>query len=55
MGTQTDYLDSEASLFGARAGLIEARHREIAARSELARVTGTLDPEWFEQNLEVGR
>jgi outer membrane protein len=54
-GTQTDYLDSEASLFAARAGLIEARHREIAARAELARVTGTLDLAWFEQNLEEER
>lgn len=54
-GTQTDYLESEAGLFAARAGLIEARYREIAARAELARVTGTLDLAWFGQNLEEDR
>ena len=54
-GTQTDYLNSEADLFAARAGLIEARHREIAARAELARVTGSLDPAWLTQTLEEVR
>jgi outer membrane protein len=54
-GTQTDYLDGEADLFAARAGLIGARHREIAARAELARVTGSLDPAWLTQTLEEVR
>jgi outer membrane protein len=54
-GTQSDYLDGEAGLFAARAGLIEARYREIAARAELARVTGDLDLAWLTQNLEEER
>jgi len=51
-GTQTDYLDAEANLLRARASLIEARHAEIAARIELARVTGELSLAWLALNLE---
>jgi outer membrane protein TolC len=50
-GTQTDYLEAEATLLRARAALIEARHAEIAARVELARLLGELTPAWLERNL----
>jgi HlyD family secretion protein len=46
-GTQTDYLRAEADLSRARAALVETRHAEIAARVELARVTGELNQEWL--------
>jgi len=46
-GTQTDYLDAETDLLRARASLVDARHGEIAARVELARVTGDLTPDWL--------
>jgi outer membrane protein len=46
-GTQTDYLDAETELLRARASLVDARHAEIAARVELARVTGELTPAWL--------
>lgn len=48
-GTETDYLDAEATLLSRRASLVQARHAEIAARIELARVTGELSPEWLAQ------
>jgi outer membrane protein len=51
-GTQTDYLDAEANLLRARASLIDARHADIAARIELARVTGELTLEWLARALE---
>jgi outer membrane protein len=51
-GTQTEYLDAEADLLLARANLEEARADQIAARAELARVTGTLDAAWIERTLE---
>jgi len=51
-GTQTDYLRAEADLLEARAGLVEAQHGEMAARAELARVTGELDADWIARTLE---
>lgn len=51
-GTQTDYLRAQADLARARALLVEARHAEIAARVELARVVGELGTEWLARNLE---
>ncbi len=51
-GVQTDFLDAEATLFRARANLVEARHAEIAARVALARAVGDLTPEWLVQNVE---
>lgn len=54
-GTQTDYLRAEADLARARSRLVEARHAEIAAWVELARVLGELTPEWLARNLENGR
>jgi outer membrane protein TolC len=55
LGTQTDYLRAEAELLRARSALVEARHGEILARIELARVLGELTPDWLAENLEVGR
>lgn len=52
-GTETDYLDAEAKLLAARAGLIEARHAEISARVELARTTGELSRDWLAHALET--
>lgn len=46
-GTETDYLDAEATLLSNRASLVQAKHAEIAARIELARVTAELSPEWL--------
>lgn len=41
-GTQTDFLRAEADLAQARAGLAQAQAARIAARAELAALTGTL-------------
>ncbi len=49
---QTDYLDAEAKLYSARAGLIRARHAEIAARVDLARTLGELSRDWLARNVE---
>jgi len=51
-GTQTDYLDAEASLVTAKAHLVEARHGEIFTRVELARLTGELNIDWIVRYLE---
>jgi TolC family type I secretion outer membrane protein len=51
-GTQTDFLDSEAGLVVAHASLADARHREIMAHVELARITGELNREWISYHLE---
>jgi len=53
-GTQTDYLLAEAELYAARAALVEARHAEIAAHVELARVVGELSPAWLANTVETG-
>ncbi len=53
--TQTDYLQAEAELLRARAILIEARHGEIAARIELARITGELSEAWLDRAVEIAR
>jgi outer membrane protein TolC len=50
-GTETDYVRAEADRFTAEAGLIEARYTEIAARAELARIAGSLSPEWVAEHL----
>ena len=47
VGTQTDYLRSEADLMQSRAGLAAARYRSMMARVEIARITGDLDPAWI--------
>jgi outer membrane protein TolC len=51
-GTQTDYLKAEADLLSAKANFIDAHHREVTARVELARVLGQLSMNWLQQNLE---
>lgn len=50
-GTETDYLEAEATLLSNRATLVEARHAEMAARVDLARVTGELSADWVERML----
>jgi outer membrane protein TolC len=50
-GTETDYLEAEATLLSTRASLVQAQHAEMAARVELARVTGELSPEWLARTL----
>jgi outer membrane protein len=52
-GVQTDFLRSQAELFQVRASLVQARHQEIMASIQLARVTGQLDLTWFQDNMEV--
>jgi outer membrane protein len=52
VGTQTDYLNAEADLLSASASLVEARHAEIAARAELARLSGQLNSDWIARHLE---
>lgn len=54
-GVQTDYLAAEAELRRTRAALTEARHAAIAARIELARITGELSPAWLANTLEQGQ
>jgi outer membrane protein TolC len=43
-GTQADFLRAEADLAAARSALAQARAGWIAARAQLARLTGTLTP-----------
>lgn len=54
-GVQTDFLRAEAELFQARANLAQARHGEILARIQLARVRGDLTLGWIQENMEVVR
>ncbi len=54
VGVEADYLDAEASLLGARASRVEAENGVVAARVELARLTGELSAGWIEDNLELG-
>lgn len=51
VGIQADYLEAEARLLASRAALTEARYGEAAAASEVARLTGTLNPEWVATHL----
>jgi len=54
-GVQTDFLRAQAELFQARASLSQARHGEILAQIELARVRGDLSLEWIQENMEMVR
>lgn len=54
-GTQTDWLAAEAALLTARSAWIEARHAEVAARLELARLSGTLALATLATLLETDR
>jgi outer membrane protein TolC len=51
-GVQTDFLAAQADLLAARAGLARARHAEMAAHIEVARLLGMLDEDWIRTNLE---
>jgi outer membrane protein len=50
-GTETDYLEAEATLLSNRASLVQATNAEVAARIELARVTGELSADWLARVL----
>lgn len=50
-GVTADYLAAEADLLASEARLTEARQNEIAARVELARLTGELDSDWVATEL----
>ncbi|MFH1764626.1 MAG: TolC family protein [Gemmatimonadota bacterium] len=54
-GVQTDFLRAQAELFQARASLSQARHGEVFAQIELARVKGDLSLEWILENMEMVR
>ncbi|MFQ5746902.1 MAG: TolC family protein [Gemmatimonadota bacterium] len=54
-GVQTDYLRAEADLLEARTARSDAGRDRSAARTELARLLGILDPNWVTRNLEEGR
>jgi len=54
-GVQTDFLKAQADLFQARASLSQARHGEVLAQIELARVRGDLSSEWIQENMEMVR
>jgi len=54
-GTQIDYLAAESELASTRAALARVRSDALAARFELARVTGELSLDWLVRNLETPR
>ncbi len=54
-GVQTDFLRAQAELFQDRASLSQARHGEILARIQLARVEGRLSDEWLRDTMEMER
>jgi outer membrane protein TolC len=54
-GIQTDFLRAQSELFQARAALSQARHGEVMAGVQLARVTGELTLDWLQENMEVIR
>jgi outer membrane protein TolC len=54
-GMQTDYLSATVDLLQARASLAEAHYLAVAARAEVALVTGGLTPLWIADALEVER
>ncbi|MGM0668619.1 MAG: TolC family protein [Gemmatimonadota bacterium] len=54
-GVQTDFLRAQAELFHAQASLVQARHGEILARIQLARVQGELSLQWIQENMEMDR
>lgn len=50
-GTQSEYLRAEADLLSARSNLAGAHRARMAAHVELARLLGTLDQRWIQDNL----
>ena len=55
VGTQTDYINAQSDLLHARAQLAGTLMRGLAARSEIARVTGALTVDWLQQLTENER
>jgi outer membrane protein TolC len=51
-GTQVDYLAAVAELAATRARQSEAAAAALAARVELARLTGQIGPEWIRRTFE---
>lgn len=54
-GVQTDFLRAQADLFQSRASLVQARHGEVLATVQLARISGKLTLSWLQENMEVVR
>ncbi len=54
-GIQSDLLSAEASLFGVRAALAQARGDVVTAAVAMARANGTLSLEWLGEHLEASR
>jgi outer membrane protein TolC len=52
-GVQTDFLQAQAALLNARAGLAGARYDEVLARASLAHTEGRLDRAWMDDMLEI--
>jgi outer membrane protein len=50
-GTQAEYLRAESDLTATRAALARARHRQLMAQVELARIGGALDPRWIAEHF----
>lgn len=55
VGTQTDYINAQSDLLHARAQLAGTLMRGLAARTEIARVTGALTIDWLQQRMENER
>ncbi|MFN2441980.1 MAG: TolC family protein [Thermoanaerobaculia bacterium] len=51
VGVQAEYLRAEADLAGARAAFAASRRSLGIAQTELARITGRLDPQWVDTNF----
>lgn len=54
VGIETDYVNAEADLLEARAGLVWTRYQEISAFVDLLRITGELHPARLEDVLTNG-
>lgn len=52
-GVQRDYLDAEATLLEARAGLARAEYARLTARAQAAQVSGELTLGWIHEHLDT--
>lgn len=52
-GVQRDYIDAEATLLEARAGLARAEYARLTARARAARVSGELTLGWIHEHLNT--